>query len=717
MAEVLLTMAILAVLMSVAFIGVIRYMRSMAQLERDGISKEIFIAAQNHLTMAEEQGYPVSATLSAGEETERFGTMDPENEGVWYFSVTRGDAFGKGTVLDQMLPFAAVDETVRAGGSFIVRYQAEPALVLDVFYCLPDGSRYGHSLSEGDYSACMELSRESKSARRSCLGNRAVLGWYGGEYALNLTKGKKIETPLVKVENGDTLSVRITNPNAGTADVQTTLIITGKTSGRKVSVPLTMTSLSDHVKYDAAEGAFTVILDDVTDAGGRGGLHFSELFPEDTTGLIPGEDIEVQAVAYNNSALTNIAYSAVETTNSLFGNPDGSGAARIGSIRHLENLDKEISKVDYSRLHISKAEQFSDLDWTKFLDGVGNREASIIYSGSLTGGSKKGTYLPVNAGEPLSYDGKKHTISGIRINTSDPAGLFGHLTDGASVKSLMLSDFRVESEGSSAGTLAGTAEGAILTDIASIGKDASVTSSGAAGGLVGTADKTTLDACAAAVIVKSKGGAAGGLVGHAAAAVIKDSYAGGHTADGKYGDTYNVTASGAAGGLVGSAQGSAIDHSYATASAAGTAAGGLIGTAGGSGSSVSGCYASGKVSGTGSEGSLFGTFSGTLSDCSYFGIVNERINETDGSVTYLNAGTGAEDVTAFDDSLEAFRTFTGEDREEASPYDTVLIRNYQGQYSLKGIGQLDPDLDEKYYVNIHYGDWPSPETFFLNAAC
>ena len=57
MAELLIVVAILVALFGVAFVAVQNHQRSMTQLEYDTIAKEIFIAAQNHLTTAESQGY------------------------------------------------------------------------------------------------------------------------------------------------------------------------------------------------------------------------------------------------------------------------------------------------------------------------------------------------------------------------------------------------------------------------------------------------------------------------------------------------------------------------------------------------------------------------------------------------------------------------------------------------------------------------------------
>ena len=172
LAETLMTVAILVILFGLIFIGVIYYLRIMAQVERDGIAKEIFVSAQNHLTMAESQGY-LGRT--------KFGK--PEEDGkVFYFVV--GENFEEDSVLGLMLPFGAVDETVRAGGTYIIRYQKDPALVLDVFYCPPTGGRFVHTLTDGDYAGAMALrdvdGADHKRDRRYFDENKAVLGWYGG---------------------------------------------------------------------------------------------------------------------------------------------------------------------------------------------------------------------------------------------------------------------------------------------------------------------------------------------------------------------------------------------------------------------------------------------------------------------------------------------------------------------------------------------------------
>ena len=70
LAEMLIVVGILGILMAFAFIGITGYLRSMTKLEYDGYAREIFVAAQNHLAVAENQGYYGLTTGGA------FGTAD-----------------------------------------------------------------------------------------------------------------------------------------------------------------------------------------------------------------------------------------------------------------------------------------------------------------------------------------------------------------------------------------------------------------------------------------------------------------------------------------------------------------------------------------------------------------------------------------------------------------------------------------------------------------
>ncbi|MDO4417078.1 MAG: type II secretion system protein, partial [Eubacteriales bacterium] len=327
LAETLMVVAIILILGGVIFINVLRYMRSMAQLERDGIAKEIFVAAQNHLTMAESQGY-LGKSDYGSEETE-----SGKETGIYYFVVNGSESFNGSRVLDLMLPFASVDETVRLGGSYIVRYQANPALVLDVFYCTRTGTRFGHTLSDADYSGSDRYLRgtvgpENKAKRRTWGSDRAVLGWYGGEEAQNLERGQELKAPEVEVINADKLLVRVKNTNSSNNQASLRLVLTGEASGKQAAFTLTFDNTDTNVRHDVLEDTYTVILDDITNDSRQGyDLHFHALFPD----FLPGENLLIRAVAFSNQVLTNIAYSGEKKTNSLFADIRYSDSGQAGS--------------------------------------------------------------------------------------------------------------------------------------------------------------------------------------------------------------------------------------------------------------------------------------------------------------------------------------------------------------------------------------------------
>ena len=133
------------------------------------------------------------------------------------------------------------------------------------------------------------------------------------------------------------------------------LIIKGVDSGKSVEIPsVNMVKISDT--------QFIYVLDDITTSS----AHFKEKF----TDFTPGENIEVQATVHNNSELTNVGYSAKKRTNSLFDavtTVNGKLTASVSRMRHLENLDSDISGISYSASDSNKpilgARQTKNLEW------------------------------------------------------------------------------------------------------------------------------------------------------------------------------------------------------------------------------------------------------------------------------------------------------------------------------------------------------------------
>lgn len=693
MGELLVVVAILVILMGLGFVALIQYQRTLKQLELDGIAKEIFVAAQNHLTMADSQGLLEGKTD---------GTADAEKDVYYFVGGQDGTSPDDGSkALSLMLPFASVDETVRAGGSYVIRYQKNGARVLDVFYAQPDNSRFGHTFTDGEYTTLLGLRGDTnKAARRSCGDDKHVIGWYNGD---GLTEGKKFAKPMIQIINAERLLVKITNPNTGAeySGTQLKLIVEGASSGAKKDFTLFGAGALPGYQDAAGDNSkFTVVLDDITTAG----KHFADQF----AGFYPGENLIIYAEASSTVELVAPVRSAAKQTNSLFASMEekkdsvtktlSERTAYISNLRHLENLGTNVSGYigkfasdDVAQVKAS-ALQTSDLSLPDFLQKTANQKNVTQDGIQITGTSKAGLYLPANPNYPLDYDGQGYRISDIAVEYNGEAGIFGALTNSNIKRVLVCND----------NTNDNTKDDSALE----------ITGTGSTGALVGVMNGGSITNCAAAVYVKSTAGDAGGLVGKAENVEISNSYSGGHTQNGMYLDSteavrghYNVQGT-TAGGLIGTASAeTAVTYSYSTCSAKGDASGGLIGSA--SGGSVVGCYATGLVSGSKNKtGAFIGTGTpGTLKDNAYYSIINGELSPVGGS---------AVTVTALDQDLATYNEYVTITN-HAQPYDQVLKDYYGGQYALKTISQLAAaGIDAPAWVSAHYGDWPAPETLVVN---
>ena len=769
LAELLIVVAIVVVLMAVAFVAVQNYQNSMTRLEFDTIAKEIFIAAQNHLTTAENQGYPEN--ISFGHK----GTAiddDDETAEIWYVVSSDSD-----TLKDIMLPDYALDD-MALSGSYIIRYQPYPATVLDVFYSREGKSSFlsksGTTLGEGDYTALMGSSPNYRAGGEKNRENYngKVIGWYGGAAAL--AKGERLKTPTFEIINAEKLLVKVSNLDSFTTDsgYNVKLIVTGVTSKKEAYFSL----IKNGAQGDGPglSDGNTIILDSITDSA----LHFSQL--TGAKGLFPGEDLRVKVVAYNTAVLSNVAMSAEKITNSLFADPypytDGEkirgsdvekGIAGINNIRHLENLNAAISNYNPSSLvktgTPNQGVQLRDLSWTDFKDKTDGDSTTIHPVLGTAPAAAAGSYYPVSPGYVLAYKGQNYTISDISVSIAVEAGLFGTLSAGSSVSDLKLVDFDIAStSGGNAGALAGSVLNSdsqsctiknVLAQNSKRETTNRITASATmnAGGLIGEMTGGTVQYSAAAVIVgddTAKPKNAGGLIGTMTGGTINGCYSGGHTQNGSYNEwvknsvhPYDVTGV-TAGGLVGNSS-ATMNNSYSTCSVSGTTAGGFVGSASGD---ITNCYAAGLVE-TGTilekddrntnagKGAFAASMTGTLSDCRYFMVINAVIRtetQNEQTVSVIDHYLGAvgdqdrEGITPLDLNAGSYNEFTGawDNWGPAVTYDPVLKDYYSGKYPLRSVQKLigtDKPAETTVYkewkelfATTHYGDWPSPEVFFVN---
>lgn len=674
--ELLTVVAILIILMAVAAINVIKYQRDLKGKESDSAAKEIFIAAQNHLTAANALGELSGWSDGSGT---RFG--DDEDHRNEYLIVYPTDNSGA-AMWGKMLPFGAIDDHVRIGGSYVIHYNRKTATVLDVFYSDTSDSRFGVELALGSengkrYSDLVSsYSTDGKrKERRNASWNgktRRVIGWYGGASADQLNEyANYLKEPTIKVTNGDTLNVWVSKlaswDDAKTTDnASLSLIITGVSSGAMKEIKLAGKTGGSSIVFGADNARqelrdeFGVTLDDVTSADRK----FARVMENTILGsgegaFIPGEDLLIRAVAFDNTALSNIAESGTVQVNSLFGSLEKEGGslptdttkkvdiATITSFRHLENLDAGVSSLKWDTLKVKGAiasdaaigaRQDSDLDWAEFLSNTSPTETSpdpSVYRGAQ--GTVSGCYLPVqpslldSAGtsvpRPLVYLGGDHIIRSVRLICKDEnvsAGLFETLSAGSVVADLNLVNFDYPEPGTGhkAGALAGEATDTALINVSAYNdltddSALSISGSGSVGGLVGVYSGTA-NGCAAAVYVKSTGdtGSAGGLFGTVGTTVngatldgtVSNSYSGGHTEDGKYNAVTVAENNGTVTCTVQDVAG------RPKMNVQGTTAGGLIGTL--SHGTVTNCYSTCSVGSTSSTGTVGGFVGSVSSGCS-----------------------------------------------------------------------------------------------------
>ena len=83
---------------------------------------------------------------------------------------------------------------------------------------------------------------------------------------------------------------------------------------------------------------------------------------------------------------------------------------------------------------------------------------------------------------------------------------------------------------------------------------------------------------------------------------------------------------------------------------------------------------------------------------------------------------GLAKVKPIDMNPDIYDGFVGNSDEwnKARAFDSALVKYYNGLYPLKTVNKLSEgnptgyDNWDQLFIMIHYGDWPSPEVFFIN---
>ncbi|MEQ2562782.1 type II secretion system protein [Ventrimonas sp. CLA-AP-H27] len=494
LAEFLVVIAIIMILAGVSFVAAIRYQSRLRRLEMDQTAKEIFLAAQNQLSLSMAEGTFERLLDQAGESgaEEKLGILFQAEgqDGIYCVLYQPGEAERCGEIRNRLLPFGSIDETVRTDGSYLIFYEPGNGAVRAVWY----SDRY--VFVEGDIESTLLSEAAADPEKRehytgmndAFAGHGQPVGYYGGDSAKNpsIDPDSALETPDLTIVNAGMLYAYVGDPNMGktvgnSSSYQIRLYLEGLSSGAKGWINLR--NSGSRVQAQLLSGGYRVILDDLTTEN----QHFADLNKvgsivnfEDTRRLIPGEDIRLYVQAFLDGKAGSTVTSASRQENSLF---EGKRTDKvlIGNIRHLENLDYRISGFnpvsDGSELGLEPqtggdgtaqymALQQKPVSWPDFCSSIkelsGNDTPSVYYreNGKKTGA---GFFAPVEPQFALHYNGNSYSIANIPVKTtgSQSGGVFGTVKKDLTVSRLTIAGADITSA-ASGGALIGAGSGTDL---------------------------------------------------------------------------------------------------------------------------------------------------------------------------------------------------------------------------------------------------------------
>ena len=573
--ELLAVVAILLLVGLIAVFSLNKLRRTLRQHELDAKAQIIYVAAQNRLAelrAAGQEALCINGFDKSGSIVHKMEYdsrhMDESAKNTDFYYLLVNDTSDKSqTAATALLPSSAVDQELW-NGYWCIEFAPETGSIYAVFYSettLPDHDDLNTSYRNFNYRL-----------------KTASVGYYGGDIAQTQDISKF--NPSITIENAEKLIVTFYCNNPVSEKMTFKIDISDKDGG---TYTRTITNFAQLDKYNYK---YQWILDSLAAEKGISDAGAARFAAQTNYKVSRGTPITITlTVSSANPSVDTVSTS--RTTNGLFDDRAdlsyGENTALVSCGRHLANLDSS-SGVNST---ITSAVQISDISFSD--DPADLSDWYSLYT------AKGVSFKPISNNHLTSYVGSssiggitsRHTINGLTVSSSSPAGLFSNFSGKISNVTLVNANI---SSASAAGALAGRATGNLtlencrvyLTDLsgmkaASADKIPSRITGTHAGGLVGVYENSStgntqtngtliIENSFAATTINSTT-AAGGLVGHAAGAVsVSQSYA----------DCY-LTAP-VTGGLVGMTTGSggltlsdsyAAGYQTATDSAAGFVAG------------------------------------------------------------------------------------------------------------------------------------------------
>ena len=577
--EMLVVIAIIAILVGIAFLAASGLIASMRQNKLDTIAQDIYVAAQDRLT---EMYTDNRADAVSYEKLEADGGST-----AGMFLLKADDTLCKPKDWDSTIPYAGLNALYNkdaAAAAVLLPKGALSAEVEDNHWIVEYNPEYGYiygvfysekGFDPADISSWYSSNTANKyrvlaDRKGSGVGYYGGVGVLGGKVAMTNTS-LNISVNIINAEELKAeVSVKIPTEFKDRV-VRLTMTFTGEQSGEVQTYEVTMNSLQGYFTR-----THTLVMDSFNTKSGGKSQQFGQL--DLFQGMYPGENVTMEVFAELGSigiggfapdaALDNARTTAV--FNSLFQSVEGT-TAYVSAGRHLQNLNN-LPESRLSGVEITDVIQTANIDFKNTTPDVVD---DAIYWWAETYPDR--TFEPINNSRIVSVLGSGkdeqnntvyYIINGMTVEGgTEPSGMFGTLFNGARVTDVSLVGSRVTGTGA-VGALAGQSEGSVTLENtgAYLTRDdynnktystADVALSGnIVGGLIGSADgNVTATECYAAEVLRG-GSYAGGLFGQVTGKMeLKSSYA----------DCY-LTANGNVGGLAGAC---------------------------GSGSTISGCYSAG----------------------------------------------------------------------------------------------------------------------------
>lgn len=476
--EMLVVIAIIAILVGIAFLAASGLIASMRQNKLDTIAQDIYVAAQDRLTemytdnradavsyeKLEADGGSTAGMflLKADDDAHKPKDWNPDIPYAGLNAMYNKDAAAAAVLLPKGALSAEVEDN-----HWIVEYNPDYGYIYGVFY-----SEKGFAPSEIDSwyrSGKANLYRVFADRKGSGVGYYGGVGVLGGKVVMTNTS-LNVSVNIVNAEELKAdISVRIPTEFKD-RPVRLTLTFTGEQSGVVRERTVVKTYLDGYFNR-----TYSLVMDSFNKSGGKSQQFGSQdLFD----GMFPGENVTMVVDAELGTAglgtfTPDPALDTARTTavfNSLFQSVEGT-TAYVSAGRHLQNLNN-LSQTGLSSVEITNVVQTGNIDFKNKTDDVVDDTA---YWWKETYGDLK--FEPINNSRIVSMVGSGvdeenkvvyYIIYGMTVNVTEgePAGLFGTLgkpdgsvtIQGVSLVGVTAID---RSSQSSVGALAGKTSGSV----------------------------------------------------------------------------------------------------------------------------------------------------------------------------------------------------------------------------------------------------------------